>query len=132
MSPVSIPGRAAAGEGSPASPTVSGLRATRTSRPSRRTSTVRSPSAALTSAANSVSAFDQGEPGGRFDGGAEQCGRASGLLVAGGGRSREVVTQLRDISADVHDTTVPSRVTSVKAALVVSAGRRPHTWNNVA
>ena len=58
--------------------------------------------------------LDQGEPGGRFDGGAEQCGRALGLLVAGCGRSREVVTQLRDISTDVHDATVASSVVSVK------------------
>ena len=36
------------------------------------------------------------------------------LLVAGGGRSRQVVAQLRDVSTDVHDTTVASFVVSVK------------------
>jgi hypothetical protein len=99
------------------------LTATRTSRPSRRTSTTRSPSASVTSAARSASAFIRAEPGGGLDRRAEQRAGALGLLVTGGGGGREVLPQLGDVRAEVHDAIVASLVTSVKDDVVSGYAR---------
>ena len=99
------------------------LTATRTSRPSRRTSTTRSPSAAVTSAARSDERVHQGQAGGGLDRRAEQRAGALGLLVARRGGGREVLPQLGDVRAEVHDAIVASHVTSVKDDVVSGYAR---------
>ncbi len=55
-----------------------------------------------------------GQSGGGLDGRAEQRTCALRLLVARRGRGREVLPQLGDVLAEIHDAIVASDVTSVK------------------